>query len=263
MFNKYGKKVLSLALASAMSASLMAPAFAADGNTTEVSATYQDVKIAVTVPSTGEVYINPYGLPVEIGTGSNGAVKSTAGDQIVTKPLYIANDGADTDLEVGVSVTTTLGKGTMSLATAAIADKATETKKTAFVYFEIAKDTTLSGEKGTAVTDAKIVDAYKAVTWQQAYGDTNKTQLLLKAGATQTQSDTSIALTKATAAATEAKGNVGDNDYQAATPVKYAAGSIAFFRLAGTVAQAPKDAWTEKDTFTTTIAFTFVPKTGT
>jgi hypothetical protein len=246
MFNC--KKLLSLALAATMAAALAVPAFAADAteSTTnrslKIDGTYQAVDIAVVVPSTGTVVINPYKLPYKIGTGATADVEVSS--RIVTKPLAIKNQ-SKTDLYINATATATV-KNNLTLATAAI-EPETDTKNEAFIYLAFAEDSTLAGDS-TAVTDKKIVDAYGAVTWP-TYDANSKKMCVLKNGATQT-------IEKA-ATLTGAEMNT-DGSFKA-----YKAGSIAYVGLTGECAQEPKTAWTAKDGLSVTIAFTFTPATTT
>jgi hypothetical protein len=241
MFNH--KKVLSLALAGAMAASLAVPSFAA--NETTVTATYKEVTINVDVSTTGNVYINPYALPVKIGTGASGDVKVS--EQIVTEPLTIKNK-TDVKLDVNATATATINTGsTMTLATSALTKD--DTAKKAFVYLDVVSATTLSGAD-SAVTAAAIADAYKAAGWTKAesYKEDATNLLVLNAAKATTKSGL------VTLAAAEL-------DTDGTTLKTYNAGSIAVFRLNGNCVAAPKDPWAATDGFTAKIAFTFVPNT--
>jgi hypothetical protein len=244
------KKIMSAAMATLMAASAIAPAFAAEGESGEsttnrslkVEGTYQAVDIAVVVPATGTVIINPYALPVEIGKDADDNPLKVSG-QIVTKPMAIKNQ-SEVALDINVSTTATV-KGNLTLATAAVTP-ATETKNSAFVYLAI-EPTTLAGEKDAdAVGDGAIAAAYKDQTWTE-YGADTANVLALKASTT--------AVTKSgMGTLTAAKMDESDGTFSA-----YDEGSIAFVGLTGNCAQSPKTAWTTKDGLTANIAFTFTP----
>jgi hypothetical protein len=253
------KKVVSLVLAAAMAASLSVTAFAAGDdedtsgqqtNNTDttpaveevttnrsmtVSGNYQAVDIAVVVPTTGNVIINPYALPVAI---SDDTSVNKVSAQIVTKPLAIKNRSA-VKLDVNVSATATV-KNNLTLATAAVTPSS-ETKTTAFVY--------LAAKTAADTTGAELALAkeYATVTWP-TYGASTKGTLALKADNAVTQTGFTTL-----AAATEENGA-----FKA-----YGTGSIALIGLTGSVAQNPTEAWTAKDGLSVKIAFTFTPNTST
>jgi hypothetical protein len=246
------KRITSLALAALTAASLTVPAFAAETTTEtsnralKVDGTYQAVDIAVVVPTTGTVVINPYALPVKIGTDSNSKDVKVS-QQIVTKPLAIKNQ-SDVKLDINVSATATT-KGSLMLATAPIADVKKDTKNDAFVYLAV-MPTTLAGAKdATTVNDAAIADAYGKVTWTEY---------------TATSTPANVLALKTTAVTKEKMGTLAaatlDNSGAFS---EYTAGSIAFVGLSGQCAQAPTTAWTAKDGLTANIAFTFTPNTDT
>jgi hypothetical protein len=233
------KKLLSAALACAMAASLAVPTFAASSSESttnrslKVTAAYQAVPIAVVVPTTGTVIINPYSLPVEIGTDADGvAVKVQK--QITTKPLAIKNQG-DIALDVNVSTTTAL-TGTLKLLTEDVKDD--DTSNSAFIYMDVVKSTTLKGSTDD-VNAAAVATAYK----DQAWKSDDDGALVLKSG-TQTQAKI----------VTLAGNTYDDNKF-----AEYAEGSIALIGFDGSCVKEPKTAWTTKDGLTCTIAFTFTP----
>jgi hypothetical protein len=243
------KKLTSLVLAGAMAASLAVPAFAATevdpltNRTTNVTAAYQDVTIAVWVPSDATVYVNPYGLPVAIGKDSNDKDVKVDG-QIVSKPLVLKNQ-SDVALDINISYTSAV-KGSFTFATTAPTDS--DTKNAGFVYLDVRQATSLTGED-SAVTDAAIAEAWKEVTWDEYSADA-KNELLLKA--------TTTAVPK-TGMETLAAATMDDDTGEFK---EYAAGSIAFVGITGSCVTSPKTAWTTKDGFTVKLAFTFTPSTS-
>jgi hypothetical protein len=235
------KKLTSLALAGVMTLSLAAPAFAATAkeNTTnrslKVTAAYQAVTINVVVPTTGTVVIDPYKLPVSVGTKEDGSDISIKNQQIVTKPLAIKNQ-SDIKLDMNIATTTAL-TGNLKLATKSddivtTGDSIT-TSNTAFIYVNVLASA-LKGNADT-VTESAIVEDYagKAVT-EYAADNEGKTQLVLKSGS-QTMA----------AAATLTPATLDSGAFS-----EYGEGSIAYIQFGGICVESPKTAWTTKDGLT-------------
>jgi hypothetical protein len=251
MFNC--KKLLSLALAGAMAASLGTSAFAASENTTnrslKVTAAYQAVTINVVVPTTGTVVINPYALPVSIGTDTSDK-KVEISEQIVTKPMAIKSQ-AGIGLDMSITTTTAV-TGNLKLATVNDGDTANNAEITMYI-----EPTTLSGDKD-AVSDGKIAETYKTLctsedagwgTAKDAYGQDAYTKAL-SVGSTTTKEKT-ITLAPAKT----------DDDTGAFE--EYKSGCVALIGFEGKCVTDPKTAWTTKDGVTCTIAFTFTPTSDT
>jgi hypothetical protein len=245
MFNKYGKKIMSLAMASAMIASMAVPAFAEDK--TEVTVTYKDVPIAVTVPSdTTSAWINPYGLPMSVTTTGSKTESKITGQQIVTTPMAITNDG-DVALSVGAKVVTT----PTGLTIVSKAPTAKTTDKQAFVQLQMVASTATGDKtnKANAIEDTIFSESATASTWA------NATSLTLVAKTTENPDAAATADNMATLAASKVtKGTGGTAD-----TIEYQAGSVVLVRLTGTVTQDPTTAWTTSDTFTSVITYTFKP----
>jgi hypothetical protein len=248
------KKVLSLALAGAMAASLAVPSFAADSTTesttnrsTKVTGNYQAVDIAVVVPSTGTVVINPYALPVVIGKDDSDKDIKVENTQIVTKPLAIKNQ-SEIKLDVNVSATASVtGAFTFAAAPISADDIKTDTKNEGFVYVDI-ETSSLTGDADT-VSAAAIATAWKDVKWTEyATTGTASNVLALKA--------TTTAISKAGMGTLAAAKMDDDGAFSS-----YESGSIAFVGLCGQCAQSPKTAWVAKDGLTANLAFTFTPNT--
>ncbi len=263
------KRILSTALAGTMALSLAATAFAADppaepeptNTKTDIEATYTEIPIAVTVPKTGKAFINPYGLPVDVGALSTAAddtdQETISGQQITTMPVAIQNNG-EIKLKVGATVLGTVTGNTKLVASAEAIDGKdavgspddadyvpavpAATSNSAFVYLQM---------KGTtgAVTDAtdadlvqdEIIKTATAAAWSSAY--TEATDVIL--GTKAVTKEGIVTLNAATVAS--------------GAPTAYPAGSIAVFRLAGKVVTSPKTPWAKTDGFNANIAFTFVP----
>jgi hypothetical protein len=248
------KRITSLALAALTTAALAAPAFAA--NQTVVTTTYAEIPISVTVPTTGTAQINPYGLPVEVKKTTSGATAAKiSGHQITTQPLYITNNG-DTDLSIGATVTTAVKSGS-TMEIVATAPGSTETSKQAQVYLEVmASKQTSAAATLTSEEKDKLID--EAAAWKEvAYSKDSPaaTQLLLSTDDAVTKSGMVTIKGMKETSTTEGSGDTA----KTVTVRTYQEGSIVQFRLDGKVTESPDEAWTTKDGFTATIAFTFKP----
>lgn len=95
---------------------------------TVIEATSRMPVISVIVPTSAEVYINPFQLPIVIDSESRR-------EQIVCTPAVIASV-SDIPLKVGVTVTGAIKEGS-DMTLAAAPTGGTGTSKSAFVYFEI------------------------------------------------------------------------------------------------------------------------------
>lgn len=247
------KKFVALVLAGVMSLSLTVTAFAAEGeeesgpkNTVVISGSYAESDIAVVVPTTGRVVINPYGLGVSVKDSSDKEYNLTG--QVMTEPMAIKNQSALT-LDVGATVVATLPTETGAMKLQATSTKGTPDKdenaedyvapataKVAFVQLEVAT-TNLSGADGD-VAD-KIIEAYsKSTTWASA----GRLTVGIKPA---TSEEKLVTLTGAT---------VSDGEFNS-----YKSGSIAVFRLSGDCVTTPRTPWTEADTFEVTVVFSFTP----
>jgi hypothetical protein len=248
MYSKsYMKKIGSVALAGVMAFSLAIPAFASDGSTTSssnssnstvVSGSYTTPVISVTVPATGTVAVNPYGLPVKFdkGDGSTVTVKNM---QLVSAPMTLKNNG-DTALDAYVTASTVVPSTSHVTFFASDPNKDETAKKTTNIYMQL-----------EAVQSAK-----------SGYGDTLNQGLIEEFADEDTWSSV-------TPIDFDANGAIGTKTKLVtlkemdATSGTYQAGSIAQIRLDGKVSEDPDTtAWAETDTFTTTIAFTFKTSTA-
>lgn len=224
------KRFASTALAGVMAISLAVPAFAAD-KSTEFTGTYEQTTLAVTVPTTGAVAINPYGLPFTMGEGN-----TVSGQQIATKsPLVIANKSA---VALSVSVNTKgVEKGALKLVNAAPNATANEAQ----VLFQIFEAPTLAGD---GVTDTETLNP-------------------LFANLKDADAKGSVAVLNATDAATGTDGTdllvLREADGEGGVQ----AGGAAFVRLSGKVTKKPTTAWVAADGFTATVVYTFEPSTYT
>lgn len=162
------KKLFALVLSCAMMLGLAATAFAEDvtiedpnesgvySQETTITGTTQAPTIKVTVPSTGDVVINPYGMKY----GDDDAT-----DKVISAAQFIKNE-SDVDIAISVTVTGKVDEGSNAvLATAAL--KGTETTKSVFLYFEILEATDDSTEPTWAEgynKDLHVIAAAKATT---------------------------------------------------------------------------------------------------
>lgn len=124
------KKKLLLCVICVLLLSQAGPACAAENSyTTTINALCNLPEISVVVPTTAEVFINPYRLPIEIAS-----TESTA--QIVSTPAAIENK-SEVPLSITAAVTGTVREGSnMRLSTSSTVD-AGLTSKRAFVYLEM------------------------------------------------------------------------------------------------------------------------------
>lgn len=123
------KKRLTLCLFAAMLLLLPIPARASNTSSTFITAEpyIPDIKIEVVVPASGDVYINPYWLPLRVGA-------SIENKQIISNTLAIENL-SEVPLSVSVEVTGSI-RGDLRLASESTAGEGS-TSKRAFMYFEI------------------------------------------------------------------------------------------------------------------------------
>lgn len=122
------KKRILLLLSTALMLSLSPHAFAATKMNTKIKAACQLPDVSVKVPSTGQVFINPYEMSVEIDSTETDA-------QIVSTPTAIENETI-VPIRVDVTVTGKVKEGSdMTLSTSPV--DSTLTRKKAFVYFEM------------------------------------------------------------------------------------------------------------------------------
>lgn len=233
------KRILSAALAGAMSMTLVGTALAAESKT-EITATYKEAEIAVTVPATLVGFINPYGVDVQYDDTDTSAVLS--GFQILSAPGAIVNQST-MDLSVGAKVTGAITAPTdpttaMKFATSST-DGGTLTSKSAYVVLQMKVDNAL---KGTTVADTAI--AAQAKAWAADDNDAKIGEVIVKEG--ETIGEDLIQLKKATVSG---------------STTTVAEGGAALIRLNGDCVTAPKTPWAATDTFKVTVVYTFMPTT--
>lgn len=273
------KKLIPLALAGILAASLALPAFAAEEETpapntkTELTGAYEEIPIAVVVPQTGEVTINPYKLPIG-WKDSEGNMVEVVGQQITTKPMAIMNQGS-TDLEIGAKVSTKRTSTDSKVTLVATENALDNTAKNAYVYLEVLtyEPTTtsvtlkkLAGDStdANAINDAVLKACADETNWTAEPGSNGgaalRTVKTLPLGDVSTGTTTvSTAESPNTPLGVVKKAKTAATDTDAAV---YAVGSIALFRLSGkcsTGNTTTSTKWATTDGFTSTIAFTFKP----
>lgn len=224
------KRVASGILASALALSMVPAAFAASApNTTNITGTYNAIKLAVTVPTTGKAIINPYGLPYKLG-------ETTINNQQITTaaPLTIQNKSA-VALAVKAKVTGTASTG---------------------VDLKESGDSTNLGDDADGVTTKTLRVKFEAFAAPTMNADTiaDTAELNNAFAALDGTADLTADVTTA-AGGNETEGTLvlreGDAD-GALQP-----GGAAFFRLTGEAAK--KADWKAEDTFSASVAFTFTP----
>lgn len=215
------KNLASAALAGALAFSLSVPAFADAelSRTTEYEGTMNVPTIAITVPESGSVVLNPYKLAYT----PQGGTEST--DQIISATQHIKNE-SEVALKVSATVTGTLptGKKDVTFATATTQNASKPlTTNAIFMYFEI-------GPSSDGTSDAAWPEGYVA----KPDADQEVKQILVKNGATTVNNMLTM--------------EAGD------TTATYAA-----FRLTGDAVGAPTRAWADDDNVSASVAFTFTP----
>lgn len=128
-------KIISVLLTLALFVSLLPAASALEaetGNirTVVITGTPRLPVISVKVPSTGKVFINPYGLAVDMGWGEDES------GQIISTPGCIENR-SEVPLLVDVSVSSSVREGSDMILSSTSTKGTDSTTKKAFIYFEI------------------------------------------------------------------------------------------------------------------------------
>ncbi len=163
------KKLLSLALAGALTLSASSVAFAADtAITTPTDGAYSSsveatgetkvptINISLSDTAGKKVGLNPYQLKFTSGGVTDGT------DQIVNKEETITN-ASDVKIKVNATTTATVPSGSEAVvATAAL--KGTETTKSIFAYLQIDKGATVTKADYNAKTANQLAFATKATT---------------------------------------------------------------------------------------------------
>lgn len=176
--------------------------------------------IDVSVPDSADVIINPYEMPVDIGTGQKNY------GQIISTPSCLSNY-SDVAIQMDLAVTAHVREaGTqkrMTLASSPTGGGGTQ--KRAFIYLEFQQTDT---------------GRFKDVQWDSAYSASKPTHIVLRDGVTVIRNNL-MKLPPVT------------------SPGKVAPGGYAPFRLTGDAVASPTDEWTTDDGIDVRITFTFKP----
>lgn len=137
------------------------PAAAANSFGVTITADTRVPIIDVSVPDSADVLINPYEMPVDIGTGRKDY------GQIISTPSCVTNY-SDTAIQVDLSVTAHVREGsTMTLAASPTGGGGTQ--KRAFIYLEFQQTDT---------------GRFQDVQWDGAYSAGNPAHIVLRDGVT-------------------------------------------------------------------------------
>lgn len=221
------KRIASAALAGALALSMAAPAFASSNSV--ITGNYKEVRLAVTVPTTGKAVINPYGLPIALSEKY-----SISGQGISNAaPLTVQNRSA-VPLKVNASITSAK-TGNFDFETGGSLTSTTDNK--GLVKFEMFPAPALT--ETTLENEDVLIGGFAALDSANAL-PAGGVQLMGVAGNPDA----------ATNILTLREGSA-DGSLQA--------GGAAYFRLTGEAVKAPTTPWAADDGFTATIAFTFEP----
>ena len=269
--NVLKKRFAPFLLVCVLALAMIAPAFAASNTSnygTTIDGQYVAATIDVTVPTTGQVFINPYALPVKLSVmftdgdataadatesstkvrpGSEASDSSIKNQQIVTEPLFIKNR-SEVNLAVSAKVTGIIpadatenaifGQTEASNVKFSSEPIKTQTDNSVFAYLQmkIAKGLT---DQSTA---GDLVAAY--TNWTDDSYDKRADVLV---STKENSLDNMVIL----AAGTEKPATPGE--------LEATNGSVAMFRIAGQVVTEPKNGWLSSDTFRIQVVFTFKP----
>lgn len=249
------RKMAVLVLALALAAGLAVPTFAATtkppaSNAIEVGAEGMSVaqtqtvtlvmnipKIQVIVPKTADLVINPYGLEYKDKNGTEATEDDiTADSQVIYIPQYIKNMS---NVNMAVSVTATgVPSDGVTLTSASAAEA---TKKSAFMFLEIAVNESTTDDFDTLLPTA--VEDYVAGANEDGTGGmialstkggTLKNVVILEGGELSTDEKTVIEGEKA---------------------------AYAYYTIKGDTSSTAGGSWKTTDTVTVTLAWTFEPTT--
>ena len=250
-------RILSGVMAGVLAVSMAIPAFATStpapvNMSTNITGSYEEIPIEVTVPQTGTAQINPYGLPVSIPVGEK--TVDLVGQQITTKPLSIKNQGT-----VKLDVNATLAvvpSGDVAIVTSV---GSSEKGKEIAVNLEVAAldDATLAVASDSEKLEEMLTTKFAAdATWENA-------EVLAAPAAA--KGDTAADIDPAASGSAMAVLGAVTTKAEGFT---YAKNSIALFRLTGDMNEEPEktengkqvaDPWVAADGFTANIVFKFKP----
>jgi len=233
------KKFASAVMAGVMALSLTAPAFASSGKV-DVTGAINLPTINVVLPTAASLTLNPYGLNVKLSKTDTEGVT----DKVISPTMYVKNL-SNIGLQVKATVAGTVGKGsTAEFLTSA--PTAASTDKGAYVYvlFNIQDDATTELE-APASTPTPGTTHGTALVNVVADGD-DPTEV------TGYELDATASTTPATI-----------NQLAPTAGKEPAEGGVLAIRFFGDAVASPKDhdgnliPWTDKDTLSASIAFTF------
>ncbi len=276
------KKMLSLALSSAMALSMSAPAFAAGPSSTasrttnileEAEASAFEVAldgsvfvptIRVQVSDTGSLYVNPSKGAIK---GKITGVLATASDPadlsyqfeglgVASTPVLIRSD-TDADLAVSATVTATTGRRA-NMTISATAPTNTETAKKVYMYVT-------GSELGAYDPTASGGSAFKGSMDETGFSEPGGNNVTAGEDyAIIAASGTAVTASKVceiTAATFEDKLDADGNAYGSSdTPdgvMDTVVPTYAAIMIQGDATAKPTEAWTESDTVSATVALTF------
>lgn len=236
------KKIVSMFLALVMALALAAPAFASSGKV-DVTGAINLPTINVVLPTAASLTLNPYGLNVKLDKTDTEGVTDT-----VISPTMFVKNLSNIGLQVKATVAGTVGKGsTAKFLTAA--PTASDTDKGAWVYvmFKIQDDATTAIDKPAAASTPTP-------------GTTHGTALVDVVADGDDPAEVKGYELDAIASTTAATINQLAPTADTKNPAE---GGVLAFRFFGDAVASPKDdagnlvPWTDKDTLSASIAFTF------
>ena len=269
--NVLKKRFVPCLLVCVMALAMIAPTFAASNTSTygtTIDGQYVAATIDVVVPTTGQVFINPYALPVKLSVmyndgdatpadatesstlarpGSEASDSSIKNQQIVTEPLFIKNR-SEVNLAVSARVTgivpedatennAMFGKNAESNVKFSKEAIKAQTGNEVFAYLQMKvvsdlTDSSTAGDLVAAYTDWTDDTYDKSADLLVGTNENSKSNMVILAAGSETATAGELEATK---------------------------GSIAMFRIAGQVVTEPKEGWQNTDTFRIQIVFTFKP----
>lgn len=265
------KRFGSVVMAGALALSLAVPAFATTttpkGQVT-ITGTYEDIPISVSVPTSGQAQINPYGLPVDFTLSDTVTKVAVSGQQITTKPLSIRNQGT-TKLSVNATLAVATD-GTDNGVSVKNADlQAAQKGKEINLALQVATldDVKYAVSSLDTTLEDNIIKAFAAdATWASA--KTLKAKDTPAATAIAAAPVAKSSDTVANGGCGGAMAALGAATVGAGDLVTYGKDSIAVFRLTGKVNESPvktvsgsdvDDPWTANDKFSAQVVFKFKP----
>lgn len=236
------KRIVSLILALVMALAMAVPAFAttnADAVSQEVdmSGSVKEPTICIVVSTGNTLYMNPYGLEIELSGTATPKVNST----VVNDVQYIENY-SDANISVGATFTATPAQGSdIKMLTAAPVAGKTSTTKDVFLYFEI---------KAVQAKDA----TGNTITWSTAYDKSAANQIVY--AAKPALKSNLVVLDKAKEVSEDA-GKTNNNG-----ELSDSGNGVGAFRVLGEANGQSATAWSATDTIDVKVAFTFIPTTA-